>query len=72
VGPKGLPSAVVKKWEEVAEKTMKDPNVISAIQKFDYVTDFKRGEIFKKEIVEEMAFFKTLMEKAGIKPEVKK
>jgi tripartite-type tricarboxylate transporter receptor subunit TctC len=72
VGPKGLPSAIVKKWEEAAEKTMKDPNVISAIQKFDYVADFKRGEIFKKEIVEEMAFFKTLMEKAGIKPEAKK
>jgi tripartite-type tricarboxylate transporter receptor subunit TctC len=72
VGPKGLPPAVVKKWEEAAEKTMKDPNVISAIQKFDYIADFKRGEIFKKEIVEEMAFFKTLMEKAGIKPEVKK
>jgi tripartite-type tricarboxylate transporter receptor subunit TctC len=72
VGPKGLPSAVVKKWEEAAEKTMKDPNVISAIQNFDYVADFKRGEIFKKEIVDEMAFFKALMEKAGIKPEVKK
>jgi tripartite-type tricarboxylate transporter receptor subunit TctC len=72
VGPKGLPSAIVKKWEEAAEKTMKDPNVISAIQKFDYVADFKRGEIFKKEIVDEMSFFKTLMEKAGIKPEVKK
>jgi tripartite-type tricarboxylate transporter receptor subunit TctC len=72
VGPKGLPLAIVKKWEEAAEKTMKDPNVISAIQKFDYVADFKRGEIFKKEIVDEMAFFKSLMEKAGIKPEVKK
>lgn len=72
VGPKGLPTAIVKKWEEVAEKTMKDPNVISAIQKFDYVTDFKRGEIFKKEVVDEMAFFKALMDKAGIKPGVKK
>jgi tripartite-type tricarboxylate transporter receptor subunit TctC len=72
VGPKGLPSTIVKKWEEASEKTMKDPNVISAIQKFDYIVDFKRGEDYKKEIMDEMAFFKTLMEKAGIKPEVKK
>ncbi len=72
VGPKGRPPAVIKKWEEVAEKTMKDPAVIAAIQKFDYVADFKKGEEFKKEIVDEMAFFKTLMEKAGIKPDAKK
>jgi tripartite-type tricarboxylate transporter receptor subunit TctC len=72
VGPKGLPSSIVKKWEEVAEKTMKDPNVISTIQKFDYVADFKRGEDFRKEVADEMAFFKDLMQKAGIKPGAKK
>ena len=72
VGPKGLPAAVVRKLEEVGEKTMKDPNVIAAIQKFDYIADFKKGEEFKKEIVDEMAFFKVLMEKAGIKPDAKK
>lgn len=68
VGPKGLPSSIVKKLEEAAEKTMKDPAVISAIQKFDYVADFKRGEEFRKEVADEMAFFKDLMQKAGIKP----
>jgi tripartite-type tricarboxylate transporter receptor subunit TctC len=63
VGPKGLPPAVVKKWEEVAELAMKDPNIISAIQKFDYIADFMKGEDYKKEIGEEFADFKQLMGK---------
>ena len=63
VGPKGLPPAVVTKWEEIAQMTMKDPNVVSAVQKFDYVVDFKPGEVYKKEIAEEFADFKELMGK---------
>lgn len=72
VGPKGLPTYVIKKWEEAVENMLKDPNIISTIQKLDYVIDFKRGEEFRKEIADEMAFFKELMEKAGIKPGIKK
>ena len=72
LGPKGLPPSVVKKWEDVAEKTMEDPNVVSAIQKFDYIADFKRGEDFRKGIVSEMTFFKDLLDKVGVKPGVKK
>jgi tripartite-type tricarboxylate transporter receptor subunit TctC len=64
VGPKGLPLAVIKKWEEVAQTTLKDPNVISAIQKFDYVVDFKRGEEYKKEIADELVMFKKLLPKS--------
>jgi tripartite-type tricarboxylate transporter receptor subunit TctC len=63
VGPKGLPPAVVTKWEEIAQMTMKDPNVVSAVHKFDYVVDFKPGEVYKKEIAEEFADFKELMGK---------
>jgi tripartite-type tricarboxylate transporter receptor subunit TctC len=63
VGPKGLPPAIVKKWEEVAQMTMKDPNVISAVHKFDYIVDFKTGEEYKKEIAEELADFKELIGK---------
>jgi tripartite-type tricarboxylate transporter receptor subunit TctC len=59
---------VVSKWEDVAEKTMKEPSVISAIQQLDYVADFKRGEEFKKGIVYEKNFFKELLDKAGVKP----
>lgn len=57
-GPKGLSSFIVKKWEEASEKTIKDQNIISAIQKFDYVVDYKRGDEFKKEVMEEVIFFK--------------
>jgi|GEM_PF-688485 len=71
VGPKGLPSFVLKKWEEASEKTIQDKNIISAIQKFDYVVDFKKGDAFKKEVNEELTFFRNFMEKAGIKPEIK-
>jgi len=63
VGPKGLPPAVVKKWEDVAQLALKDPAVVSAVNKLDYVIDFKRGEDFKKEIMEEFADFKELMGK---------
>jgi tripartite-type tricarboxylate transporter receptor subunit TctC len=63
VGPKGLPPAVVTKWEEIAQMTMKDPNVVSAVHKFDYIVDFKPGEVYKKEIAEEFADFKELMGK---------
>ena len=68
LGPKGLSPAVVKRWEDVAEKTMKEPSVVSAVQQLDYVADFKRGEEFKKGIVYEKNFFKELLDKAGVKP----
>lgn len=70
-GPKGLPSFVVKKWEEASEKTIQDPNIIPAIQKFDYVVDFKRGDEFKKEITDEITFFRHFVDKAGLKSEAK-
>lgn len=71
VGPKGLSSFIVKKWEEASEKTIHDPNIISAVQKFDYVVDFKRGDGFKKEVMDEIAFFKNFVDKSGLKPESK-
>lgn len=67
VGPKGLPPAIIKKWEEVAQLTLKDPNVIAAVEKFDFVIDYKSGEAYKKEIAEEYEFFKKLMAKVGDK-----
>jgi tripartite-type tricarboxylate transporter receptor subunit TctC len=65
VGPKGLPAGIVKKWEEAAQAALKDPNVISAIQKFDFIVDFKSGEEYKKAIVDDMAIFKKLLSKSG-------
>ena len=60
VGPKGLPPAIVKKWEEVLRQALKDPQVMNAIDKFDFVIDPMNGEEFKKEIVDEFAVFKQI------------
>lgn len=66
VGPKGLPLGIVGKWEDVTETTMKDPNVISTVQKLDFVIDFKPGQEFKNEILREIAGFKEIVPKSGV------
>jgi tripartite-type tricarboxylate transporter receptor subunit TctC len=61
VGPKGLPVEVIRKWETVVQATLKDPAVISAIHKFDFVPDYQNGDQYKKEITDEFALFKKIM-----------
>lgn len=61
VGPKGLPAEVVKKWEDALQLALKEPNAVQAIEKLDYVIDFKRGEDYKKEISDQFAAFKLTM-----------
>jgi hypothetical protein len=51
VGPRGLSPQVIKKWEDAIQVALKEPSAIQAIEKLDYVIDFKRGDDFKKEIV---------------------
>lgn len=60
VGPKGLPSDIVKKWEETLRQVLKDPQVVQAIEKLDFVVDPENGEVYKKEIVQEYAVFKQI------------
>ena len=67
LGPKGLSPIVVKKWEEVTEATMKDPKIVATLVKLDYLIDFKRGDDFKKEMINHLANFKEIIAKAGIK-----
>ncbi|MBA4422590.1 MAG: hypothetical protein C0390_05725 [Syntrophus sp. (in: bacteria)] len=61
VGPKGLPAEVIKKWETVVQATLKDPAVIAAIHKFDFVPDYQNGAQYKKEILDEFNMFKQVM-----------
>jgi tripartite-type tricarboxylate transporter receptor subunit TctC len=61
VGPKGLPVEVIKKWEQVVQQTLKDPAVIAAIHKFDFVPDYQTGEQYKKEVADELALFKKIL-----------
>jgi tripartite-type tricarboxylate transporter receptor subunit TctC len=61
-GPKNLPPAVVKKWEEALEKTMKDPKVIEIVDKLEGIfIDFRRGEEYKKEVLTDLASFKPIV-----------
>ena len=66
-GPKGLPPAIVKKLENACEATLKDQQIISALQKLDYSIDVKGGEEFKKEMLSHLVMFKEIADKAGIK-----
>jgi tripartite-type tricarboxylate transporter receptor subunit TctC len=61
-GPKGLASAIVSKWEEAIEKTLKDPKVIAIIEKLGgVVVDFKSGEDYKKELIADLATFREIV-----------
>ncbi len=61
-GPKGLPPAIVSKWQKAIAKTLKDPKVIEVIQKLGgAVIDYKTGEAYKKELMADLAVFKELL-----------
>jgi tripartite-type tricarboxylate transporter receptor subunit TctC len=61
-GPKGLAPAIVSKWEEAIERTLKDPKVTTLIEKLGgVVVDFKNGEAYKKELLTDLAMFKEII-----------
>jgi len=61
-GPKGLPPAIVKKWEDAAAKTMKEPKVIEIVDKLEgLIIDFKNGEGYRKEVLTDLATFKPIV-----------
>jgi len=67
-GPKGLPPAIVSKWEESIEKTLKDPKIIAIIEKIDgVVIDFKSGEDYRKELMADFAMFKEIVPTLPVK-----
>jgi len=60
-GPKGLPPAIVSKWEAAIEKTLKDPAVLNAIDKTKgVVVDFKSGSDYYKELMDNAGIFKEI------------
>ncbi len=61
-GPNGLVSAIVSKWEEAIDRTLKDPKVIAIIEKLGgVVIDFKSGEGYKKELMTDLMMFKEIV-----------
>lgn len=65
VGPKGLPAEVIKKWNDVIQAAVQDVEFIKTVHKFGYVTDYKTGAEYKKEILDEFNLFKKVMTQAG-------
>jgi tripartite-type tricarboxylate transporter receptor subunit TctC len=60
-GPKGLPPAIVSKWEQAIDKTMKDPKIIEIVKKIEGTAiDYKNGVDYKKELTENAPVFKEI------------
>ena len=65
-GPKGLAPAIVSKWEEAIDRTLKDPKVIAIIEKLGgVVVDFKSGEAYKKDLLADLEIFKETVSTLG-------
>lgn len=61
-GPKGLSSVIVNKWYEALDKTLKDPKVVTIIDKLGgVVIDFKSGDEYKKELLTNLERFKEIV-----------
>ena len=65
VGAKGLPAEVIKKWNDVIQAAVQDVEFVKTVHKFGYVTDYKTGAEYKKEILDEFNLFKKVMAQAG-------
>ncbi len=60
-GPKGLSAAIVDKWQKAMDKTLKEPNVISAIEKLQgVVIDYKDGKDYYNELMANAGIFKEI------------
>jgi tripartite-type tricarboxylate transporter receptor subunit TctC len=59
--PKGLPPEIAGKLTAAVEKTLKDPNVMAAIEKIEgVVIDFKSGEDYYAELIDKADIFKQI------------
>jgi tripartite-type tricarboxylate transporter receptor subunit TctC len=60
-GPKGLSPAIVSKWEQAVDKTMKEPKIIEIVKKIEGTAiDYKNGADYKKELMENAPVFKEI------------
>ena len=64
VGPKGLPDEVVRKWNSVVGAAVQDVEFVKMVHKFDFVTHYLTGADYKKEVADEFALFKKVLEQA--------
>jgi len=64
---KGTPPEVVEYLKGVAEKTAKDPAFIASLQKLNLGYSYADASTFKAQMVSDSAFFRTLIDKIGMK-----
>ena len=66
---KGTPAAVVARMAAEVEKVVTGAEAREAMLKFSQYPDFKGPQAFAKQVQDDRAFFKDLIDKAGIKAE---
>ena len=66
---KATPAAVVARMASEVEKVVTGPEAREAMLKFSQYPDFKGPQAFAKQVQDDRAFFKDLIDKAGIKAE---
>ena len=60
-GPKGLSPTIVSQWDAAIQKTLKDPKVITAVEKLaGIVIDYQKGEGYRKDLMDDYAMFKEI------------
>jgi len=67
--PRGTPAAVVNRLAAEVEKALAGAEVRDAVLKFSQYPDFKGPQAFVRQVAEDRAFFKELIEKTAIKAE---
>ena len=67
--PRGTPAAVVNRLAAEVEKALAGAEVRDAVLKFSQYPDFKGPQAFARQVAEDRAFFKELIEKTAIKAE---
>lgn len=67
--PRGTPAAIVARLAAEAEKALAGAEVREAMLKFSQYPDYKGSQAFARQVAEDRAFFKDLIDKLGIKAE---
>ena len=52
---------MIKKWNDVIQAAVQDVEFVKMVYKFNFVTDYKNGAEYKKEILDEFNLFKKVI-----------
>lgn len=69
IAPRGIPEPVYKKLAEAVRKVVEGPEFQKIMLNLEVPYDFKDRQRLEKDILEDFNFYKTFLEKLGVKPE---